>query len=136
MLFKSVSILIFSAQYFDAVTANSNDTTISGWVKDPDGRGTFTILSSCLLTLSLCVYTTIHLNVQPQERTEMQSWVETSKWVVFGILAPELLVFIAWRQHASAMNLDRTVRTLKEEMKVSEASKSQNSLHHEVCHVI
>lgn len=131
----SFSFILFT-QYLHVVAASSNDTIVSGWVKDPEGRGTFTILSSCLLTLSLCVYTTIHLNVQPQERTEAQSWVETSKWVGFGILAPELLVFIAWRQYASAMNLDRTVRELKESMSSSKTteknvvvSDKEHSLH-------
>lgn len=94
--------------------ATTNDTIVSGWVDDPDGRGTFTIASSCVLTLSLCVYTAIHLNVRPHRKTELQSWIETTKWVIFGILAPELVVFVAWRQYVSAMALDRIVRKLKE----------------------
>ncbi|KAL8856367.1 MAG: hypothetical protein Q9178_007058 [Gyalolechia marmorata] len=97
------------------VVAQSNPKEISGWVKDPDGRGTFTMLSSCILTLSLCVYTAIHLNVRPYKQTELRSWIETTKWVFFGILAPELMVFVAWRQYISAKALDRIVRRLKDE---------------------
>ena len=93
--------------------AYQNSTMVSGWVNDPDGRGTFTILSSCIITLSLCVYTSIHLNVRPYKQTELQSWIETTKWVFFGILAPELMVFVAWRQYMSARALDRTVNELK-----------------------
>ncbi|KAL9599873.1 MAG: hypothetical protein Q9219_003567 [cf. Caloplaca sp. 3 TL-2023] len=96
-----------------AVSAHQNDTEVSGWVQDPDGRGTFTILSSCILTLSLCVYTSIHLNVRPFKQSEIRSWVETTKWVFFGVLAPELMVFVAWRQFMSARALDRIVKDLK-----------------------
>ena len=99
---------------FNTTLAFSNDTIMTGWVDDPNGRGTFTIVSSCVLTLSLCVYTSMHLNVRPYGRTELQSWIETTKWVVFGILAPELLVYVAWRQYVSAMALDRIVRESQE----------------------
>ncbi|KAL8690431.1 MAG: hypothetical protein Q9218_004120 [Villophora microphyllina] len=43
------------------------------------------------------------------------SWIETTKWVFFGILAPELMVFVAWRQYMSARALDRIVRGLKDQ---------------------
>lgn len=95
------------------VSARQNSTEIAGWVNDPDGRGTFTILSSCILTLSLCVYTSIHLNVRSYKQTELRAWVETTKWVFFGILAPELMVYVAWRQYMSARALDRVVKGLK-----------------------
>ena len=106
--------LILLAYFCQAGATKIDNPAVSGWVKEPDERGTFTILSSCLLTLTLCVYTAVHLNVRPKENGETQSWLEMSKWVVFGILAPELLVFIAWRQYASAMNLDRSVRNMKD----------------------
>ena len=56
----------------------------------------------------------MHVNVRPYGRTELQSWIVTTKWVVFGILAPELLVYVAWRQYVSAMALDRIVSGLQE----------------------
>ena len=114
MLSQDTLATLLCFDLFRTAIATTNDTILSGWVDDPDGRGTFTIASSCVLTLSLCVYTAIHLNVRPYRKTELQSWIETTKWVVFGILAPELLVFIAWRQYVSAMALDRIVRELQE----------------------
>lgn len=106
--------LLVIAAWLPLTSAYQNSTMVYGWVNDPDGRGTFTILSSCILTLSLCVYTSIHLNVRPYKQTELQSWVETTKWVFFGILAPELMVFVAWRQYMSARALDQIVNSLKE----------------------
>lgn len=106
-------LLLVIAVWLPLTKAYQNSTMVSGWVNDPDGRGTFTILSSCILTLSLCVYTSIHLNVRPYKQTELQSWIETTKWVFFGILAPELMVFVAWRQYMSARALDQIVNGLK-----------------------
>ena len=124
MLPQYTFVILICPQLFQNVIATNNNTVVSGWVDDPDGRGTFTIASSCVLTLSLCVYTAIHLNVRPYKRTELQSWFETTKWVVFGILAPELVVFVAWRQYVSAMALDRIVRGLQERGRCSELSSN------------
>ena len=33
------------------------------WRPEPDVRGTFSILSSCLITLGLCAWSALHLNV-------------------------------------------------------------------------
>lgn len=120
MFFQNTLATLLCFQLYRTASATTNDTIVSGWVDDPDGRGTFTIASSCVLTLSLCVYTAIHLNVRPHRKTELQSWIETTKWVIFGILAPELVVFVAWRQYVSAMALDRIVRGLQESDRPSE----------------
>ena len=126
MLVRNVPATLLYFCLFSTTLASSNNTIVTGWVDDPNGRGTFTIVSSCVLTLSLCVYTSMHLNVRPYGRTELQSWIETTKWVVFGILAPELLVYVAWRQYVSAMALDRIVRELQES-RPSEESPYQTS---------
>ena len=118
---------LICSQLFHTAIAATNNTIVSGWVDDPDGRGTFSIASSCVLTLSLCVYTVIHLNVRPYRITELQSWIETTKWVIFGILAPELVVFVAWRQYISATALDRIVRGLQDSNQSSEISPNQSS---------
>ena len=89
----------------------ANSTVVHGWVQDPNtGRGTFSIVSSCLLTLSLCVYTAVHLNVPRQNQTEFQGWLRTARWVAFGILAPEMVVYVAWRQFKSACALEREIK--------------------------
>lgn len=127
MLSQITLVTLLWSQKFHPAVATTNTTSVSGWVDDPDGRGTFTIVSSCVLTLSLCVYTAIHLNVRHYRTTELQSWIETTKWVVFGILAPELVVFVAWRQYVSAIALDRIVRGLQESDHMSATSQDQMS---------
>ncbi|KAL8675470.1 MAG: hypothetical protein Q9168_000171 [Polycauliona sp. 1 TL-2023] len=129
MIFPQMLII---AAWVPYASAQQNHTVVSGWVDDPNGRGTFTILSSCILTLSLCVYTSIHLNVRPYKQTELQAWLETTKWVLFGILAPELMVFVAWRQFMSARALDQIVNRLKcqsnQEAKESAVEHKENNV--------
>lgn len=64
MSFRATLRLLCLGGTLQTATAAQNSTIVSGWIDDPDGRGTFTIVSSCVLTLSLCVYTAIHLNVR------------------------------------------------------------------------
>ena len=42
-------------------TQNRNSTV--SWHSEPNVRGTFSILVSCIVTLSLCVWTALHLNI-------------------------------------------------------------------------
>lgn len=88
---------------------NSSDATV-GWVTDPNGRGTFSLISSCLVTLGLCVWSAMHLNIPPHGESLAQSWKRNIKWGLIGVFAPELVVFAAWRQYNSAKQLCTEVR--------------------------
>lgn len=106
-------LLVFSI-YMGLASSASNHTVINGWVSEPsNSRGTFTILSSCITTLILCVYTAVHLNVPHHGDAEFRRWLRTTKWVILGILAPELVVFVAWRQYVSAVTLERAVKQIQ-----------------------
>lgn len=88
---------------------NVNDTLV-GFQQEPNGRGTLTILFSCLLTLSLCVWSALHLDIP---RRDESSWAIRSrhlKWSVVGLLGPELLIWVAWRQYISAHVLSKAVQ--------------------------
>lgn len=67
------------------------------WVREPPGRGTWGLLYSCTFTISLCVYTAIHLNVPPDEFWPW-FWVRKVKWVLIAIFAPEIVVYGAFEQ--------------------------------------
>jgi len=62
-----------------------------GWKPDPPTRGTYNILSTCLVTLGLCIWTAIHLNI-PEYRASWrrQVWRKIG-WMVLGFIAPELV---------------------------------------------
>ncbi|KAL8660725.1 MAG: hypothetical protein Q9202_006275 [Teloschistes flavicans] len=81
------------------------------WEGDPtDARGTWSILSTCIITLTLCVYTSLHLNIPAHKSTTWTTIGMKTKYVVFGLLAPELIVFNAWRQRTVAASLVARLR--------------------------
>jgi hypothetical protein len=47
---------------FDNKTA-LNDEVVTSWVSSAEQRGTGDILYSCLITITLCVFTFLHLNI-------------------------------------------------------------------------
>ncbi|KAF3310279.1 hypothetical protein TWF173_009868 [Orbilia oligospora] len=81
-----------------------------GWVGDPDGRGTFSLVSSCVITLTLCVWSALHLNVPPEGTSLQKAAFTRAKWVVFGIFAPELLVATASAQYLTARWLYKEIK--------------------------
>ena len=92
------------------IFGNGNNGT-AHWEPDPtDGRGTWTILSTCIITLTLCVYTSLHLNVPAHNDSAASTFLMKAKYVVFGLLAPELIVFNAWRQRTVASSLVARLR--------------------------
>lgn len=84
------------------------------WVSEPDGRGTWKVLSSCVLTLFFCVFTAIHLNVGPAGETTIGWWIHKCKWVGIAILSPELVLYSAGKQWFSAGRLCKKLNTLAE----------------------
>jgi len=65
-----------------------NDTAT--WHPEPLRRGTFGLLSSCLITMGLCVWTSVHLNLPEPGKRNRQFW-RKALWLVYGLFAPELV---------------------------------------------
>lgn len=80
----------------------------SSWKSEPLDRGTYSILSTCLITLGLCVWTAVHLNLPAQGERWAQIWRKLG-WTIIGLLAPELVAFTAFQQHSTAKHLSRAV---------------------------
>ena len=105
-----ISIILFSAITPIAFATNSSTTDTVGWVSDPIGRGTFSLVCSCVLTLGLCVWSAMHLNIPPHDEQPAQIWIRNMRWGLVGVVAPELIVFAAWRQYNSAKALHAEVQ--------------------------
>ena len=97
------------------VQRDYNTEPTVGWVWDGNTRGTFGLVVTCVLTLSLCVHSAVHLNIPPPKESNLQSWLRTTKWVLLGILGPELVIFTAWRQNMSARTLMRKIKEISDE---------------------
>jgi hypothetical protein len=79
------------------------------WHPEPQFRGTFSILSSCLITMSLCIWTSLHLNVPEHRKEHLQKYRKLG-WMVLGLLAPELVVWNAWEQRKQVKRLSAVMR--------------------------
>ena len=100
-----------------------NDTQLTefvGWQPIPWYRGTWQIICLCVMTLGLCLHTSLHLNIEtPQPWQEhrwfrkmgLDAWRE-AQWVLVGLFAPELVLYIAYRQAEVVRKLTPTVENL------------------------
>ncbi|MDI1486220.1 MAG: hypothetical protein OHK93_005446 [Ramalina farinacea] len=79
------------------------------WEPDPNTRGTWTIVVSCVITLALSAWTALHLNVPAQQGRQGLRW-RKAKWLGLGLIAPEVVAYVAWCQRREARRLARDVR--------------------------
>ena len=89
---------------FGPTTSNNTAT----WHPEPNTRGTWSILSSCILTIALCAWTALHLNI-PEHRKANKQKYRKLKWFIVGVVAPEVVAFIAWRQRRAALQIAKDV---------------------------
>ena len=81
-----------------SLTLGKNSTNGSvTWQPEPSTRGTWSILSTCTITISLCLWTAVHLNVPPPNRKHAQFW-RKMYWLGIGLFAPEMVAYMAWIQ--------------------------------------
>jgi hypothetical protein len=97
------------------------------WKTTPNMRGTFSIISSCILTLAISMWSAIHLNIPSQSRAKWQ-WVEKFTYLIGGVLWPEIIAFIALEQNIAAGESSKAIaQTLKLQR---ESILSAQSKHH------
>ena len=72
-----------------------------GWTPQPDGRGTLDILWSCCITMFLCSWSILCVNIPSPHETKITIlWRKIAK-TVLGILCPELVFGMAFGQWLS-----------------------------------
>ncbi|OJD31299.1 major facilitator superfamily [Diplodia corticola] len=113
----------------DIIGAGENVTSFS-WEAQPQTRGTFGILSTCFVTLALCTWKIVHLNLPgicPDDDLAWSDWWSVDRtvrhklvhicgghqlvrqigWLVIGLFAPELIAFAAFKQYWDAKHLQK-----------------------------
>ncbi|KAF2681047.1 hypothetical protein K458DRAFT_85623 [Lentithecium fluviatile CBS 122367] len=83
---------------------------LTGWYEPPNFRGTWDLILSCVLTLTICVWSALHLNVPTEESRLRDRNVRRLRWILLGIFAPELVVSTAFAQYLTAKWLQREIR--------------------------
>jgi len=88
------------------------------WKDDPNFRSTTDLVSSCVLTLVVCVWTAIHLNIQPYNERRGGGFARylwrRMKWMLMGLVAPELVLYTAWLQFIQARLVTMMLRKIDE----------------------
>ena len=61
------------------------------WQPEPLERGTFSILSTCITTMLLCVWSALHLNVPEHDRGGWLRLWNKIQWLFLGLVFPEVV---------------------------------------------
>ena len=84
----------------------ANTTTPSNppylWIGDHKQRTTFGILSFCFSTLIVCVWSTLHFNTPTSRYTAARRVFVQVSWMLFALLAPEVLLYLAVNERINA----------------------------------
>ena len=72
------------------------------FVQEPAQRGAFEITWRCIVTLFLCAYTSIHLNVPSHRERFWRVCLRVFLWTLATITAPELVLLLATGQKLEA----------------------------------
>ncbi|XTI92464.1 hypothetical protein V2W45_1423806 [Cenococcum geophilum] len=87
------ALLFLISKKVDAVPAPAeyrNKPAVPGgefehtWVAGPQTRGTLELLFSCVITLVLCVWTTVHVNIEPENSNWI--WERLPGWLKFPLV--------------------------------------------------
>lgn len=97
------------------------------WNPTPNTRGTSSILSSCILTLAISMWSAIHLNIPSKNWVKWQ-WAEKSIHLLWGILSPEMIAYIALEQNVAA---GQAIKTIVQTLQLQ--TESTSSEHNTFC---
>lgn len=100
----------------------ANVTETVGFVKEDNQRDTISLLIRCFATLGLCVYSAVHLNVPRKGESYIRILLRELKWCIIGLFAPELILYTAWRQLASARELHYKVNSTRNVRKLEQST--------------
>ena len=101
------------------------------WSLPDTRRSTWALIETCILTLVLCSWTAIHLDIPPpNRRRSFSTWIwKRLKWSIVGILAPEYLLWIAfmeyWESRQICLELEKVEKEKMEKGMKLNASASQ-----------
>src|SRR5271154_5593087 len=104
---SSLVAFFISALFLFPLAFGSTDPSSPGYVAGPVGRGTIGLITTCVITLSLCLWTAVHMNVPGREIRESYSrrFAQKLSWALLAVFAPEVVVWRAFDQFIEALNL-------------------------------
>jgi len=85
-----------------AINATTPSDPPHPWVPEPKQRGTFGIISLCLSTMIICIWSTIHFNVPIKRYTATRRFFLQVFWMLIALLVPEILLYLAMYESINA----------------------------------
>lgn len=79
------------------------------FVSEPRGRGTIGLVFSCVITLTLCVWTAIHMNIVPRPSVR-RALLYKGAFLLLGIFVPETMLATAFSEWREASKIARTAK--------------------------
>lgn len=125
--FGLLLLQLYPSFVFGLNKADITDTV--GFVREDNQRDTLSLLLSCFATLGLCIYSAVHLNIPRKGESNYRILCREFKWCVIGLFAPELILYTAWRQLASARELCCNIN------QVLSGGSSDHTSSDKVCHM-
>jgi hypothetical protein len=95
----------------DLFSVSGPNATVT-WEAEPATRGTYTLLSTCVITLTLCVWSSVHLNLPGNNRDCCSKFSRRLGWIICGLLAPEYLILTAWSQRQTAKRIFKEIEVI------------------------
>ncbi|RWA05963.1 hypothetical protein EKO27_g9149 [Xylaria grammica] len=83
-----------------------------GWVSEPDGRGTVTLIWTCFLAIFTCTWSVIHTNLPAEGESSLKVFLRKTRWALWAIYAPELVTAHAATQWQGARKSRSEMRAL------------------------
>lgn len=80
----------------------SQNETAVGWTPQVNGRGTIDIIWSCTLTIFLCCWTSVCVNIPALNDSRLDRFRDKFYIALIGILGPDFLLILAMGQWESA----------------------------------
>lgn len=102
--------LLFFTTFLFVRRVSSEEAPLTEWYSAPNFRGTWDIIVSCVLTLTICVWSALHLNVPLEDSKLRERNTRRARWILLGIFAPELVVSTAFAQFLTASWLRREIQ--------------------------
>lgn len=83
-------------------TATDQDKFVRGWIHQPNTRGTIDIIETCLITIFLCTWTVLCLNVPSKGEPKTRIFFRRLRWMALAISGPEFVLGFAAGQYENA----------------------------------
>ncbi|KAI7230967.1 hypothetical protein KC330_g6669 [Hortaea werneckii] len=105
---------------------NSDNSTAQGkWVSNLTHRSTWQIYQSCVITISLCVWQAVHMNIPPPSERPYKQTLRRVGFVILALIAPEVVALNAWAQLREAKRLCYRVNDALASNKTQSSSEEQ-----------